>query len=119
MADAQKAAQVVEGALKDAELEWESPEPGTYVVKLPGTRKLSTTVSLIVGRCVFARHRFSARRRRHFRSSGLCGCVRCALNEKADANQNQSEEAKCPHSQNAKPLASTVQSAMRILPRLH
>ncbi|MFE0352280.1 YbjN domain-containing protein [Streptomyces nigra] len=50
MADAQKAAQVVEGALKDAELEWESPEQGTYVVKLPGTRKLSTTVSLIVGR---------------------------------------------------------------------
>ncbi|MEU6527632.1 YbjN domain-containing protein [Streptomyces sp. NPDC046928] len=50
MADAQKAAQVVEGALKDAELEWESPEPGTYVVTLPGTRKLSTTVSLIVGR---------------------------------------------------------------------
>ena len=50
MADAQKAAQVVEGALKDAELEWESPEPGTYVVKLPGTRTLSTTVSLIVGR---------------------------------------------------------------------
>lgn len=26
------------------------PTPGTYVVKLPGTRKLSTTVSLIVGR---------------------------------------------------------------------
>ncbi|MFJ7077933.1 YbjN domain-containing protein [Streptomyces sp. NPDC098781] len=54
MADAQdaqqKAAQVVEGALKDAELEWESPAPGSYVVKLPGTRKLSTTVSLIVGR---------------------------------------------------------------------
>lgn len=50
MADAQKAAQVVEGALKDAELEWESPAPGNYVVKLPGTRKLSTTVSLLVGR---------------------------------------------------------------------
>ncbi|MEU6546565.1 YbjN domain-containing protein [Streptomyces sp. NPDC046859] len=50
MADAQKAAQVVEGALKDAELEWESPEPGTYVITLPGTRKLSTTVSLIAGR---------------------------------------------------------------------
>ncbi|MFJ8633808.1 YbjN domain-containing protein [Streptomyces sp. NPDC093568] len=50
MADAQKAAQVVEGALEDAELEWESPASGTYVVKLPGTRKLSTTVSLIVGR---------------------------------------------------------------------
>ncbi|WP_369170324.1 YbjN domain-containing protein [Streptomyces sp. R28] len=50
MADVQKAAQVVEGALKDAELEWESPAPGTYVVKLPGTRKLSTTVSLLVAR---------------------------------------------------------------------
>jgi hypothetical protein len=50
MGDTQKAAQVVEGALKDAEVEWESPSPGTYVVKLPGTRKLSTTVSLLVGR---------------------------------------------------------------------
>ncbi|MFE7275397.1 YbjN domain-containing protein [Streptomyces sp. NPDC057623] len=54
MADAQKAAQavaqVIEGALKDADLEWETPAPGNYVVKLPGTRKLSTTVSLIVGR---------------------------------------------------------------------
>ncbi|NUP18241.1 MAG: YbjN domain-containing protein [Streptomyces sp.] len=48
--DVQKTAQVVEGALKDAELEWESPAPGNYVVKLPGTHKLSTTVSLIVGR---------------------------------------------------------------------
>jgi hypothetical protein len=50
MADAEKAAQVIEGVLKDAELEWESPAPGNYVVKLPGTRKLSTTVSLLVGR---------------------------------------------------------------------
>lgn len=46
----QKAAQALEEALKDAELEWESPESGTYVVKLPGTRKLSTTVSLRLGR---------------------------------------------------------------------
>ncbi|MCX2927564.1 YbjN domain-containing protein [Streptomyces sp. NEAU-W12] len=46
----QGAARVVEGVLKDAELDWESPAPGTYVVKLPGARKLSTTVSLIVGR---------------------------------------------------------------------
>ncbi|MEU5255782.1 YbjN domain-containing protein [Streptomyces longwoodensis] len=47
----QQAAQTtVEGALRDAELEWESPEPGTYVVQLPGTRKLATTVSLRVGR---------------------------------------------------------------------
>ena len=42
--------QVIEAALKDAELSWESPEPGTYVVTLPGTRKLSTTCSLRVGR---------------------------------------------------------------------
>ncbi|MEW1774067.1 YbjN domain-containing protein [Streptomyces sp. NPDC086777] len=45
-----QAAQVIEGVLKDAELDWESPESGTYVVQLPGTRKLKTTVSLIAGR---------------------------------------------------------------------
>ncbi|MFJ9907053.1 YbjN domain-containing protein [Streptomyces sp. NPDC101152] len=50
MADEAKAAQVIEGALKDAEVEWESPSPGTYVAQLPGTRKLKTTVSLLVGR---------------------------------------------------------------------
>ncbi|MEG3627492.1 type III secretion system chaperone family protein [Streptomyces poriticola] len=50
MADAQKAAQVVEDALEDAELEWETPGPGSYVVRLPGTHKLSTTVSLLLGR---------------------------------------------------------------------
>ncbi len=50
MSEEQRAAQVIESVLKDAELEWESRQPGSYVVKLPGTRKLSTTVSLIVGR---------------------------------------------------------------------
>ncbi|MFK4099906.1 YbjN domain-containing protein [Streptomyces sp. NPDC019531] len=50
MADEPKAAQVIEGVLKDAELEWESPASGHYVVQLPGTRKLKTTVSLLVGR---------------------------------------------------------------------
>jgi hypothetical protein len=50
MGESQQAARTIEGALKDAELEWESPEPGHYVVKLPGTRKLSTTVSLKAGR---------------------------------------------------------------------
>lgn len=50
MADTEKAAQVIEGVLKDAELEWESPAAGNYVVQLPGTRKLKTTVSLLVGR---------------------------------------------------------------------
>ncbi|MEU9466056.1 YbjN domain-containing protein [Streptomyces avermitilis] len=47
MADA---ASIIEQVLGEAELEWESPDPGSYVVKLPGTRKLSTTVSLIVGK---------------------------------------------------------------------
>ncbi|MFF3890883.1 YbjN domain-containing protein [Streptomyces sp. NPDC001914] len=47
MADA---ASIIERVLTEAELEWESPDAGSYVVKLPGTRKLSTTVSLIVGR---------------------------------------------------------------------
>ncbi|MBN0045091.1 YbjN domain-containing protein [Streptomyces actuosus] len=46
----ESAARTIEDVLKDAELEWESPQPGTYVVQLPGTRKLSTTVQLIVGR---------------------------------------------------------------------
>jgi hypothetical protein len=50
MGDVEKTSQVLEAVLKDAELEWESPEPGNYVVKLPGTRKLSTTVSFLVGR---------------------------------------------------------------------
>ncbi|MFC8670329.1 YbjN domain-containing protein [Streptomyces sp. NPDC057199] len=50
MADVESAAGTIEEVLKDAEIEWESPEPGHFVVKLPGTRKLSTTVSLIVGK---------------------------------------------------------------------
>ncbi|MEU4496782.1 YbjN domain-containing protein [Streptomyces sp. NPDC023998] len=48
--DVQQISQVIEETLKDAELEWESPESGSYVVKLPGTRKLSTTCSLRVGK---------------------------------------------------------------------
>ncbi|MCX4675377.1 YbjN domain-containing protein [Streptomyces sp. NBC_01433] len=48
--DETAAAQVIEATLSEAGLEWESPEPGAYVVKLPGTRKLSTTCSLIVGK---------------------------------------------------------------------
>jgi hypothetical protein len=44
------AAQVIERLLGGADLAWESPETGTYVVTLPGTRKLATTCSLRVGR---------------------------------------------------------------------
>ncbi|MEU1405276.1 YbjN domain-containing protein [Streptomyces sp. NPDC005728] len=61
MGDVEKAAQVIEGVLKDAELEWERPESGTFVVKLPGTRKLSTTVSLLVGRHTLSVNAFVVR----------------------------------------------------------
>ncbi|WP_405771104.1 YbjN domain-containing protein [Streptomyces sp. NBC_01538] len=47
MADA---ASIIAQVLTEADLDWESPNPGNYVVKLPGTRKLSTTVSLLVGK---------------------------------------------------------------------
>ncbi|MEU3407036.1 YbjN domain-containing protein [Streptomyces sp. NPDC006670] len=43
-------AAIIESTLAGAELSWESPRPGTYVVQLPGTRKLSTTCSLRIGR---------------------------------------------------------------------
>lgn len=58
----QHATQVVEGVLKDAGLEWESPRPGTYVVKLPGTHKLSTTLQMIVGRHSLSLNAFVIRR---------------------------------------------------------
>ncbi|MFC8128123.1 YbjN domain-containing protein [Streptomyces sp. NPDC057302] len=44
------AAAIIEGTLSEAVLEWDNPEPGSYVVTLPGTRKLSTTLSLKVGK---------------------------------------------------------------------
>ncbi|MER6048646.1 YbjN domain-containing protein [Streptomyces sp. BHT-5-2] len=53
---------VIERTLREAELEWESPTAGTYVVKLPGTRKLSTTCSLIVGRHSLSINAFVVRR---------------------------------------------------------
>jgi hypothetical protein len=53
---------IIEQVLNDAELEWESPSPGSYVVKLPGTRKLSTTLSLIVGNHSLSLNAFVIRR---------------------------------------------------------
>ncbi|MEJ8635820.1 YbjN domain-containing protein [Streptomyces sp. MS2.AVA.5] len=50
MADLRQAAETIEKTLGDADLAWENPAPGTYVVQLPGTRKLSTTCSLRVGK---------------------------------------------------------------------
>jgi hypothetical protein len=53
---------VIEQTLRDAELEWESPSDGTYVVTLPGTRKLSTTCSLRLGRHSLSVNAFVVRR---------------------------------------------------------
>lgn len=36
--------------LAGSEVDWEEPEPDTFVAVLPGERKLRTTVSLVVGR---------------------------------------------------------------------
>lgn len=63
MGDVEKtAAQAIEAFLRDAELEWESTGPGAYVAQLPGTRKLRTTVSLIVGRHSLSLNAFVIRR---------------------------------------------------------
>jgi hypothetical protein len=59
MADVRR---TVEAALEGAEVEWESPQQGHYVVKLPGTRKLSTTLSLIVGKHALSLNAFVIRR---------------------------------------------------------
>jgi len=56
-----RACQAVEQALGEAGLEWESPRPGTYVTQLPGTRKLSTTCQLIVGRHTLSLNAFVVR----------------------------------------------------------
>lgn len=59
---AERARRTVEAALREADLEWESPQTGTYVVTLPGTRKLSTTCSLAVGRHSLSVNAFVVRR---------------------------------------------------------
>lgn len=57
-----RARSTIEQALREAELEWESPGEGTYVVTLPGTRKLSTTCSLAVGKHSLSVNAFVVRR---------------------------------------------------------
>jgi hypothetical protein len=47
--------------LAESEIEFETPEPHTYVLALPGTRKLSTTTSVIVGEQVLTVIAFVAR----------------------------------------------------------
>ncbi|MFF2023992.1 YbjN domain-containing protein [Streptomyces sp. NPDC058171] len=56
-----EAAVIIERVLTESGIEWESPEPGTYVAKLPGTRKLFTTVSLIVGEHTLSLNAFVVR----------------------------------------------------------
>ena len=54
---------MVEQALTEAGLEWETPAgpSRTYVVSLPGTRKLSTTCALAVGRHTLSVNAFVVR----------------------------------------------------------
>ncbi|MCX4526580.1 YbjN domain-containing protein [Streptomyces sp. NBC_01551] len=56
------AAAIVEGTLTEAALAWESPSAGSYVVQLPGTRKLSTTCSLRIGKHSLSVNAFVIRR---------------------------------------------------------
>lgn len=61
-AAATAAANAIEQVLRESDLPWESPRPGTYVTRLPGTRKLSTTCQLIVGRHTLSLNAFVVRR---------------------------------------------------------
>lgn len=59
--DEQQAAERIRAHLIDAGLEYEESLPGTFVVVLPGTHKLRTTVSLAVGRHAVTVNAFVAR----------------------------------------------------------
>ncbi|UCM88783.1 type III secretion system chaperone family protein [Streptomyces marincola] len=60
--DAAGAERVIEDYLRDAGAEWERAGRGHFVVTLPGTRKLSTTCSLVVGRHAVSVNAFVIRR---------------------------------------------------------
>ena len=49
MSQVEELAAVVEGALRDAELDYERPAPGRFLVDLPGTKKLKTVCGLVLG----------------------------------------------------------------------
>ncbi|MFD7508916.1 YbjN domain-containing protein [Streptomyces sp. NPDC059853] len=59
---AEDTGRTVEDTLNDLGVEWERPDPGHYVVTLPGTRKLSTTCSLRLGRHALSVNAFVIRR---------------------------------------------------------
>ncbi len=49
MTDLTPAAKTIEAALAELGLEYDSPQPGSYLVKLEGTHKLATMAWLVVG----------------------------------------------------------------------
>lgn len=53
---------VVRHVLADLRLAWEEPQSGTFVVTLPGERKLQTTCILQIGRQALTVHAFVVRR---------------------------------------------------------
>jgi hypothetical protein len=55
-------ADTLRSSLAAAELEFDEPQPGTFVVVLPGERKLKTTCSLVVGAHSLSLNAFVARR---------------------------------------------------------
>jgi hypothetical protein len=55
-------AAIVEAALRAADIEFESDRPGSYVVSLPGQRKLATVTALVVGAHAFTIEAFFIRR---------------------------------------------------------
>jgi len=55
------AADVIRDVLTAHELTWEEPAPGTFAVTLPGTHKLQTTCSLVVGEHSVSVNAFVAR----------------------------------------------------------
>ena len=57
----QDAGAVLRASLAAAELEWEEPRTGSFVVTLPGERKLRTTCSLVVGQHSLSINAFVAR----------------------------------------------------------
>jgi hypothetical protein len=59
--DPAQAAAELRSALSESGVEHEEPTSGTFVVTLPGERKLKTTVSLVVGRHSLSVNAFVAR----------------------------------------------------------
>jgi hypothetical protein len=60
--EARSAREAVRTALASAELEWEQPDDATFVVELPGERKLKTVCSLVVGAHSLSVNAFVVRR---------------------------------------------------------